>query len=209
MTDALPILYSFRRCPYAMRARIALVNANIPVILREIDLQNKHPAFLQDSPKGTVPVLMFPNGGMIDESLDVVDYAFSTLQRNQNDVDSLLQKLNGSFIGAVNRFKYYDRLDGVDLNEERKKIEDYLKVLDELLEGSQYLLSDSLGKADAIVLPHVRQLYRSDEAYFKALPFEHVKRWLFAIIESPMFQVVMMRCPVWQPEQEPIVMKTP
>ena len=78
--NTLPILYSFRRCPYAMRARLAIDAAGIVVETREILLRDKSVAMLQVSKKGTVPVLVLPNGEVIDESLDIMFWA-----SHQND----------------------------------------------------------------------------------------------------------------------------
>ena len=201
----LPVLYSYRRCPYAMRARIALVRAKVSFVLREIDLQNKSPIFLKISGKGTVPALVFPNGDIMDESLDIVDYFYKDQQDHEQYFD-LLKQLNNYFIQSVTRFKYHERYSEIEVQQAKDNIKGYFKQLDTLLAQQRYLLSSEFAKADNVILPFVRQVYRADEVFFEALPFENLKRWLFTIINSDWFDVVMVKCSIWQPDQNPMIL---
>ena len=193
-----PILYSFRRCPYAMRARMALINANIHFILREIDLKDKHPSFLSTSPKGTVPVLILADGTIIDESLDVVDYIFSiqpkTPEPNEEE-KALIDQLNASVTSAIHCFKYHERYSADEVLAARDTIEQYLNQLNNYQGHDTPASRDDWSKADIIVLPFVRQIYRSNPDYFQQLPYNNMKEWLHNIIDSDRFHAVMTRCP--------------
>jgi glutathione S-transferase len=216
MQSKYPILYSFRRCPYAMRARLALVSANIPVILREIDLQHKHPQFLSDSPKGTVPVLILNDATVLDESLDIVDYAFSQIPAEQLSFDvrgaadiknELLSMMNAHFISAVTTFKYHERYTDSEHDLAKKGIHHFLDALNVHLKRQRYIVADVWSQADVIVFPFVRQLYRSDQDYFNGLPYQQVKRWLMDIIDSTIFLTVMDKSEVWETNQDPVILK--
>ena len=197
----LPILYSFRRCPYAMRARLALMRANIPVIIREIDLKNKAAEFLETSPKATVPVLVLPSGKIIDESLDIVDYAMPEDTHRDKRL-ALLTQLNDETIPALMRYKYHDRYKDVDLAFEQSVVCDFFEVLNTLLSESTYLFDEAIGKADIVVLPFVRQIYKVDAQWFDSLKYDCVKKWLHAFLDSKLHSHIMQKFPVWAPGQE-------
>ena len=182
-----------------MRARIALAVENIPVIIREIDLRNKARQFLAVSPKGTVPVLVFPSGKVIDESLEIVDFAIPA-QQNTEEIESLLHQLSNAVIPALHRFKYATRYEDVNIEDEKEVICQFFERLDRLLKHSPYLLTTHLAKADVTLLPFVRQIYKIDTAWFDQLSYERVKRWLYHFLHSELHSFIMRKYPVWHPE---------
>jgi glutathione S-transferase len=201
-----PILYSFRRCPYAMRARMALVNANIPFVLREIDLKKKHPELLSASSKGTVPVLILNDGTIIDESIDIVDYVFAINQGHDQPGIALIDQLNHSITAAIHRFKYHERYEADEVLSAREAIKHYLNQLEAYQANQATKSAHDWSKTDMIILPFVRQIYRSDPEYFEQLPYKGVKKWLHNIIDSENFLIVMTRTPVWEADQAPILL---
>lgn len=196
-----PVLYSFRRCPYAMRGRLALVSAGIETELREIVLRDKAPDFLKASPKGTVPVLVLPDQ-TIEESLDVMDWALA-----QNDPEgwlnyppegrSLITVSDGPFKTALDRYKYHTRHSS-DPATERENAARFLRELDQQLGGKPYLFGDSPTQPDMAILPFVRQFANTDRAWFDAQPWPHLMPWLNAFLESERFAKIMPKFPKWE-----------
>ena len=197
---SLPILYSFRRCPYAMRARLAIHSAGIQCELREILLRDKAPEFLDTSPKGTVPVVVADT--VIEESHDVMIWALQ-----QNDPEgwldmpdagyALLDTVIGPFKTALDRYKYQNR-HGSDIEEERSKASFLLSELNTQLGGKPYLFGDTPTLADMGILPFVRQFANTDRAWFDAQPWPNLIRWLDAFLVSDRFAAIMGKYPKWQ-----------
>ncbi len=196
-----PILYSFRRCPYAMRARLALVAAGVAVALREVALRDKPAAMIAASPKATVPVLVLPGGDVIDESLDIMRWAFATGERagwlDGDDAD-LIAANDGAFKHHLDRYKYADRY-GVDPIEHRSKAVEHLQLLDDRLGVRANLGGESPAIGDLAILPFVRQFAETDRTYFDASAPHNVQRWLERFLASPMFAAVMVRYDPWRP----------
>ncbi|MBR9865440.1 MAG: glutathione S-transferase [Rhodobacteraceae bacterium] len=197
-----PILYSFRRCPYAMRARLSIASSGLQVELREILLRDKAPAFLAASPKGTVPVVV--NGDqVIEESLDVMEWALG-----QSDPEGLLYagpqarelvlRCESEFKGHLDRFKYAVRYEDVDPEEERKLASAYLRELDQRLEGQAYLFGERIGFADIGIAPFVRQFANTDRPWFDGQDWPNLIRWLDGFINSDRFQSIMTKYPKWK-----------
>ena len=194
-----PILYSFRRCPYAMRARLALQSAGVGSELREILLRDKAPEFLAASPKGTVPVLV-TQGGVIEESLDIMRWALS-----QNDPEgwldmppegnALIEEADGPFKTALDRYKYATRYDS-DPMEERERGATFLHDLDRRL-TTPFLFGDTPGLADRAIQPFVRQFANTDRAWFDAQDWPNLYRWFTRFLNDPDFLSVMQKYPVW------------
>ncbi|MEL6642775.1 MAG: glutathione S-transferase [Pseudomonadota bacterium] len=203
MTAPRPILWSFRRCPYAMRARLALDVAEIDLEHREILLRDKPQAFLEASPKGTVPVLVV-DGQVIEESLDVMRWALA-----QNDPEGwlempdtgwdLIAKTDGPFKTALDRYKYANRYEGADPTEEREKAALFLQKLDERLGPSPWLFGDAPRLADMAILPFVRQYANTDRDWFDAQPWPHLRSWIDHFLASPRFERIMRKHPLWVP----------
>ena len=208
MQSDLPILWSFRRCPYAMRARLGVRSAGIRVELREIKLRAKPKAFLQTSPTATVPALRTA-GGVLDESLDIMIWAL-----RQNDPDALLEMTaegwdlisqnDGPFKRALDRTKYVTRYPDCDPEEERAKAVAHLMGLEARLEKMPWLLGERQTLADLAILPFIRQFAHIDRAWFDAQPWPHLIAWLDRFLASDGFAEVMEKYDPWQAGDAPI-----
>ena len=205
MTD-LPILYSFRRCPYAMRARMAIAVSGVQVDLREVVLRDKPLEMLDVSPKGTVPVLVLPVGGVIEESLDIMRWALG-----QNDPEDWLEHIDdelitandGPFKHALDRYKYPRRYDLADGLAHRDLALTHLAVLNECLERKPFLGGDQNGFTDISLFPFVRQFVATDREWFAIQPLDAVQRWLDGHVESALFASIMTRYPQWKTGDPP------
>ena len=212
MTSLLPRLYSFRRCPYAMRARLALLFAELPVELREIVLKNKPSQMLAISPKGTVPVLQLPEGRVIEESREIMIWALeqndkqglldAKLIKQAND---LLDKNDDEFKHWLNHYKYADRYPEMSQAEYQERGEVFLQSLETLLNKNAYLLGDSISIADIGVMPFVRQFAHVDRDVFYGLPYPKLQRWLQDWLEHPLFKQAMTKFDPWQEGDEVII----
>ena len=212
MTLPRHLLYSFRRCPYAMRARLGLLFAEQPVALREITLKNKPEQMLAISPKGTVPVLQLADGTVIEESDEIMMWALT-----QNDPHGLLDKNtlpqanaliaqnDNEFKYWLDRYKYADRYPEMTQSEYRQRGEVFLQVLETLLTKNVYLLGDSVTTADIGIMPFVRQFAHVDREVFCGLPYPKLQQWLQDWLEHPLFLQVMTKFEPWQ-EGDEVVM---
>ena len=210
--QSLPILYSFRRCPFAMRARMALFASAQTYELREILLRDKPPHMLALSTKGTVPVLLLPDGRVIDESLDVMRWA---LNRNDpegwlnppNDrMNELLAMCDTDFKTHLDRYKYASRYDDNDPLEHRAAGERFVRDLDARLAPSPYLFGEKRALADIAIAPFVRQFALADWDWFFAQPYPHVQRWLDDFITTAPFTAVMDKYDPWRVGDEAVLM---
>lgn len=203
-----PVLYSFRRCPYAMRARMALCYAGIRVELREVDLKNKPAALLETSPKGTVPVLVLPDGTVIDESLDIMYWALGQndpdgwLAADKEETAFLIERNDGEFKNALDRYKYPNRFPNEDCRPAKDKCEEILNDLDNRLKQNGFLLSPHSTLADIALFPFIRQCAFTDEDRFDALPYTHLQDWLDQNMKSDLFQEVMKKYEPWNEGKE-------
>lgn len=198
MTD--PILYSFRRCPYAMRARLALAVSGIEAQVREVKLRDKPAAMLAASPKGTVPVLVLNDGAVIDESIDIMRWALEVSDPEgwlDGDDRALIAGNDGAFKHHLDRYKYPERYssDGVD---HRAAGVAMLEALEERLARTPFLCGARRTLADAAVMPFVRQFAAVDRDWFDGLALPHVQGWLNGWLASALFETVMVRREVWR-----------
>lgn len=198
-----PVLYNFRRCPYAMRARLALLSAGIPVEVREIILRDKPAHMLEISPKGTVPVLWLGDS-VIDESRDIMNWALAQndpagwLNMPQEGI-AWINTIEGPFKSALDRYKYATRFVDVDSRTERDIARDILKTVDTQLRQHSWLFGDTPCLADMATITFVRQFANVDRAWFDAEPWDGVKRWLEQFLDSQLFADIMTKYPLWQP----------
>jgi glutathione S-transferase len=206
----LPVLYSFRRCPYAMRARMALLVSETPVRLREVVLRDKPEAMIAASPKATVPVLVLPDGQVIDESLAIMYWA---LDRNDTQgwrqgseaEAALIAEADGPFKHHLDRYKYPVRYDNVDPLEHRAGGLAFLEKLDGLVQQSGQLMDERATLADHAIFPFVRQFANNDRAWFDSLPLPALQQWLSDHLASPLFATTMQKFPQWQSgDDEPV-----
>jgi|TARA_R100000501_G_scaffold5804_1_gene12857 glutathione S-transferase len=206
MSD-LPVLYSFRRCPYAMRARLALLVAGIVSELREVKLSDKPEAMLQASAKGTVPTLVLAGGQVVDESLAIMHHALA-----QNDPDDWLSGNDAELIAAndgpfkhhLDRYKYPNRHDS-DPQEHRAEGLSLLKVLEHRLEGQANLHGDAVRMTDVALFPFIRQFAHTDRDWFAAQPIPRVQAWLARHLASDLFKRAMIKHPQWAPGDERVI----
>lgn len=194
----LPILYSFRRCPYAIRARFALKLASIKICLREVHLKNKPPNLLEASAKGTVPVLVLPDGKIIDESLDIIQWALKNTALKMSTKDSTLIKENDRvFAGILNAHKYPHKFPHIDQEQNQAALSNSLSFLEKKLCQHKFLLGEHFGIADIAIFPFIRQLARINEEIFKSYPFPKLQAWLAYFLTHHCFVQAMQKFPVW------------
>jgi glutathione S-transferase len=211
VTAGLPVLYSFRRCPYAMRARLALAVSGIAYELREVVLKSKPAELLAASAKGTVPVLVLPDGLVIDESLDIMRWALERHDPNgwlnaglPNDMLALIAGNDGGFKHALDRYKYPNRYpleSGGDVNAfamaQRFEAASWLQTL-ESCSSAGWLFGTKASLADMATLPFVRQFAHTDAAWFAAQPWPQLQAWLARFEASALFESVMGKHLPWQ-----------
>ncbi len=213
MNTALPVLYSFRRCPYAMRARLALAVSGTRCELREVALRDKPQEMLAASAKGTVPVLLTPQGRVIDESLDIMLWA---LEQNDPegwlkpqhgstaDMLQLIAQFDGGFKHHLDRYKYPNRHanDGT-APDHRAACATHLLPLEQRLGDIAFFFGRHATLADMAIAPFVRQFVHTDDAWFVSQPWPHLVGWLSAWENSALFNRVMHKYAPWhagQPE---------
>ena len=208
----LPILYSFRRCPYAMRARMAIHISGQRCELREVLLRDKPPSMLEYSAKGTVPVLILQDGKVIDESLDVIDWALNLndpddWQRSKdNEKTKELIKINdGEFKYHLDRYKYSKRYDNEDPELHRKKCLKFIESINNELNNSEYIFDDNISYADIVLLPFIRQFRIADIEWFDSLPYDNLKKWLSSFLGSSLLNSIMKKYDLWKEGDKSIV----
>ena len=198
------ILYSYRRCPYAMRARMALSYAGIPVEIREISLKHKPAHLLQVSPKATVPVLVLPDGKVIDQSLDIMQWALQFADaEGWLDVDmekamQLIRDNDGAFKQSLDRYKYAIRYPEHTEAFYRGQGEIFLLQLEYLLNQHKYLLADTPSLADIAIFPFIRQFAAVDQHWFDASAYTKLQAWLDSFLVSDLFAGVMVKYPLYE-----------
>ncbi|MDN3223095.1 glutathione S-transferase [Pseudomonas nunensis] len=195
-------LYSFRRCPYAMRARMALRYSGVEVQIVEVSLKAKPAEMLALSSKGTVPVLEV-EGRVIDESLAIMRWALAQhdpedwlLQDDpaaQQRIAELIEENDQVFKVHLNRYKYAERYPEQPMEHYRAEGEVFLRKLDELLEGRDYLLAGHLSLADVALMPFVRQFAHVDREWFGQTSYARLQVWLQRLLESDLFTSIMKK----------------
>lgn len=196
MSEAL--LYSFRRCPYAMRARLALRYSCVPVQIVEVSLKAKPAEMLALSPKGTVPVLSV-GGRVIEESLEIMQWALAQhdpddwLLQGDPRVLDLITENDQVFKHHLNRYKYAERYPEQPMEHYRAEGEVFLQTLEGLLAENDYLLAEQLSLADVALAPFVRQFDHVDREWFAGTPYRQLQAWLQRFLESPLFIAVMAK----------------
>lgn len=195
-------LYSFRRCPYAMRARMALRYSGVAVDIVEVSLRAKPAEMLALSSKGTVPVLN-ADGEVIDESLSIMRWALAQndpqdwlLTENpagQTQIDALIEENDQVFKVHLNRYKYAERYPEQPMEVYRAEGEVFLRKLDGLLAGRDYLLTGHPSLVDVALMPFVRQFAHVDREWFAQTPYARLQTWLQRFLESTLFTGVMQK----------------
>ena len=206
-----PILYSFRRCPYAIRARLAVAYAGVEVELREVVLKNKPEEMLEASAKGTVPVLVLPDGNVIDESIDVMHWALDHADAEHwssptatKTVEHWIEENDGQFKHWLDRYKYADRHPEHSQEWYRERASAHLSALETALADHCWLHGDQRGFADAALFPFIRQFAFVDMEWFATNPYPNLRAWLNRWLKDRLFLSVMDKYPRWEPDQAPI-----
>lgn len=203
----LPVLYSFRRCPYAMRARLALASSRVQTALREVVLKDKPETLRSLSAKATVPVLETTEGEVIDESLDIMvwaltqhdpDHWYQELDENQQQqAKQLIDNNDGEFKYYLDRYKYADRYPQHTQLFYRQQAEKTLAKLESLLEMNGCLLNARWTVADMALLPFIRQFAFVDKDWFEQSNYPAVREWLDTFLQSDLFKSIMLKYPQW------------
>ena len=211
---SLPVLYSFRRCPYAMRARLAIAAAGLQVVLREVVLKDKPKALLAISPKATVPVLQ-TSDSVLEESQDTALWAFQqsdpagfwqplTAEQQQLTL-SLIAETDGDFKEALDRYKYADLYPGKSQLSYRQEGETFLAKLEQRLSRQSFLITQQPTLADIAVMPFIRQFAMVDQNWFNHADYPQLQRWLNSFLQSAIFKRIMQHYPQWQPGDEAVL----
>jgi glutathione S-transferase len=226
----LGILYSFRRCPYAMRARLActLFLAAQSLELREVVLKNKPQELLAINPKATVPALQLSeeqslegpwgNSTVINESREIMLWALEQGALNQSkaglkaqylpfhlqlDINELIDENDGPFKWALDHYKYADRFEETE-EHYRELGEVFLAKLEQLLEHNRYLFTPEMSLADIAIFPFVRQFAHVDKQWFEQSSYPRLIQWLDILLKSDLFASIMEKYKPWDKQEEAI-----
>lgn len=193
-----PILYTYRRCPYAMRARLAIQQAGIAVEMREISLRDKPQAMLAISSKGTVPVLQLDNHQVIDQSLDIMCWALQQQDQDDwlNDLENSLALIminDSQFKTSLDAYKYPERYPQKTQIAHRATGEEFLAELESRLSKYSYLNANKISLADMAIFPFVRQFAAVDSKWFELAPYPKLRAWLDNLVTSTLFLTIMQK----------------
>lgn len=197
-----PILYSFRRCPYAMRARLALYHAKIPHEHREVDLKNKPAEMLKISPKGTVPVLQLPDETVLEQSLDIMAWAFGNFVPSPED-KNLIAENDTTFKQALDRYKYPGRYPEDEQMNYRGNCEAFLKKIEARLDP--FLTGNAESYVGMAIFPFIRQFSLVDPDWFGDQPYPRIIAWLHYFNSSDLFNEIMKNYEPWAPGPKPLI----
>ena len=203
--DPLPLLYSYRRCPYAMRARMAMLQAKRGFLAFEVSLRDKPAALLALSPKGTVPVLQLPDGRVLDESWDIMRWALEPedhegwWRRAQSTANlHLLQCNDGDFKHHLDRYKYPERYPGEVRSRNALRshaVAALLVPLEERLQSQPCLGGATPCATDLAIFPFVRQFAAVEPRWFAGQELPALQAWLAAWLGSGLFEACMTKLP--------------
>jgi len=229
-----PILYSYRRCPYAMRARMAIAYSGIQVEQREIVFWDKPAHMLEVSPKGTVPVLILPDGSVVDESRDIMLWALNNAKTSeahngeqawlcvdspqvQEEIAQWITLCDDEFKPHLDHYKYADRFPENSKESYREQGCAFLKLIEKSLavnldaerDGKLALIGEDITMADIAVFPFIRQFVNVDKIWFEDADYPCLKKWLAQNLESAYFKAVMKNRPVWIENHNPLWVDEP
>ncbi len=203
-TEQLPLLYSFRRCPYAIRARLAIKISNKKVELREVNLSDKPKEMLERSAKGTVPVLVLTDGTVIDESRDIMIWALmqhdpqNWLPADLNDrreSNALIDFNDNEFKQHLDHYKYAARFPEQSVERYRQQAENFLQQLEQRLTKTDFLLNNAVSLADMAIFPFIRQFAFVDKNWFDQSQYLKCQTWLKTLLDTQIFADVMKKLP--------------
>jgi len=223
----LPILYSLQNCPYAMRARLAILSAGQTVMLRAITMANKPAHMLTMSAKGTVPVLILENSAdvnnknegkkhVIDESLDIMLWAL-----NRNDPENLLysqqadclkemlviiEENDTQFKPMLEQYKRARRYHNDDEERCRQLCEPFVQQLEFRLTQHEFLMGSTPSMLDYALLPFIRQFSRVNRQLYLQGPYAHLQKWLNRHLQSRHFSKAMFKYPLWLDKHQEFIL---
>jgi len=206
----MPILYSFKRCPYAMRARLALKLANIQCELREVRLNNKPKHMLEVSPKGTVPILILEDK-VIDESIDIINWVLDQNNIFEGNISSeqiitteaIIDTFDNKFKYHLDRYKYSNRYENADKKFHQKKCFDILIDVEKLISNENWFFGNELNKLDISILPFLRQFRIADPDWFDSLKeIPKIQKLLYNFLESNYLKQIMVNYKTWDESSE-------
>ncbi len=202
-TNRPPILYSFRRCPYAMRARMAIHAADIQVEHIEVSLKAKPQSLLDYSPKGTVPVVVTADGKVIEQSRDIMRWALEQSdpdnwllkpdEMKQQETILLVDICDNDFKPLLDRYKYHDRYPEQSQLEYRQHAEFFLQQLEQRLSVNHFLMDEKMRFADVAIFPFIRQFAGVDSEWFNQNPYQKLRNWLQTCTSSALFAAIMSK----------------
>ena len=195
-----PLLFSYRRCPYAMRARMVLLSCGIDFDIFEISLKDKPKQMIEISLKGTVPVFVYKDL-VLDESIDIMNWATeqknnTSIKINPNDlaiIKTLIKSNDGEFKNKLDLYKYTSNKEASLKIRYRKECEVYIRNINERLETHKYLLSNKFGYLDMAIFPFIRQFFNVDLKWFEEASYNNLKNWVERISISDLFIQVMKK----------------
>jgi len=206
----MPILYSFKRCPYAMRARLALKLANIQCELREVRLNNKPKHMLEVSPKGTVPILILEDK-VIDESIDIINWVLDQNNIFEGNISSeqiitteaIIDTFDNKFKYHLDRYKYSNRYENADKKFHQKKCFDILIDVEKLISNENWFFGNELNKLDISILPFLRQFRIANPDWFDSLKeIPKIQKLLYNFLESNYLKQIMVNYKTWDESSE-------
>ena len=208
MQGALPVLYSFRRCPYAMRVRMAISYSEVTVEFREVILRDMPASLLACSPKGTVPVLVLPDGKVLEESRDIIDWVLAVNDPEMwqpdpgdivhGEIRRLVDENDAFFKQSLDCYKYAERYPEHPADYYRSQGELFLGKLEKKLEQHACLCGERMSVADISIFPFVRQFAHVDKVWFDGATYPRLQAWLHYFLQSTLFAGVMEKYPQWQ-----------
>jgi glutathione S-transferase len=209
----LPILYSFRRCPYAMRARLALLASDIEYEHREVVLRDKPADMLNASPKGTVPVLVLPSGQVIDQSLDIMLWALRQNDPyqwldNESEALALIAQCDGDFKFHLDRYKYPNRYEDANAIDHRTQAAEFAAQINAYLGQNYYNFNSCSGVYYAGYMTFLRQFANTDKAWFAAQPWPSLQTMLASFEASSEFKTIMQTYVPWQAGAEAVIVNS-
>lgn len=215
LNENLPILYSLRNCPYAMRSRMAIYKSQQTVLLRDIVLSNKPPEMVHASPKGTVPVLVFDNGNVLEESFDIMLWALKTTDPHNllhgeqpkllADMFALIYIFDHEFKDCLNKYRCAQRYREPNVEQCRLVCEHYIQQLETRLSTHQFLVSNNESLADIAIMPFIRQFAKVERQWYLQAPYPRVRKWLNQYLQGKMFSKVMTKYPLWIDHNEEVL----
>lgn len=212
---SLPILYSLRQCPYAMRARIGILLAEQQVILRDIIMTNIPQEMFDASAKGEVPTLVLNDSSVIDESLDIMIWAlkqsdprnllYSQKENAFEEMLTLIERSDNQFVEALKQYKAASRYHDDAETERRQQCEIFIEYLEESLIKREFIFGNTPSLVDYAILPFIRQFSRVDRKWFLHSPYPKLRNWLERHYQNPLFSRAMKKYPQWLNKKETVI----